>query len=145
MNSSIPRQRRSSSAGSIDGGGAGQGCTIVTEAYAAAGYDPAVFGYTPYGPDENGDYWDWQSRPAIWGTDGTYYAQGGYLYEYTRKAQDGYWAVRATGQGKVNYRYGFTEVRMIAGHGLRCLFCHLAGQPRHTACRDRCVRKLWPG
>ncbi len=98
----------------IDGGGAGQGCTIVTEAYAAAGYDPAVFGYTPYGPDENGDYWDWQSRPAIWGTDGTYYAQGGYLYEYTRKAQDGYWAVRATGQGKVNYRYGFTEVRMIA-------------------------------
>ena len=96
----------------IDGGPSGPGCTDVTADYAAVGNDPEQFGYEPC--KDGSTYWDWQSRPAIWGASGTYYAHGGYLYEYTRKAKDGYWAVRATSQSKMDYLYGFTEVRMIA-------------------------------
>ncbi len=63
----------------------------------------------------NGIDYDVQSRPAIWGTDGTYYAEDGYLYEYTRKSDNGYTAVRVTTQNRMTYRYGFTEVRMVTG------------------------------
>ena len=88
----------------IDGGNATAGPTKV---------DPDQVSYEAI-EKGTGVYWDRQERPAIWGTDGTFYANGGYLYEYTRKSDTGYWAVRATTQNKMNYRYGFTEVRMIA-------------------------------
>ncbi len=74
--------------------------------------DPAVVGEGNY-MESGGRYWDVQSRPATWGTSGTYYTEGGYLYEYSRKTNNGYTAVRVTTQNKMTYRYGFTEARMV--------------------------------
>ena len=95
---------------------AGLGTKAEFEADFCREFDDGVggYGYVPYYYTTGNIYTDWQSRPAQWGTKGTYYTHGGYLYEYTRKAQDGYWAVRATTNGKMDYLYGFTEVRMIA-------------------------------
>ncbi len=76
--------------------------------------DPNVVGEGNYMKENGKDrYWDVQARPAQWGIDGTYYAQNGYLFEYTRKSSNGYWSVRVTTQNKMTYRYGFTEFRMV--------------------------------
>lgn len=54
-----------------------------------------------------------QTRPAKEGEGGTYYLKDGYLHEITRKTSSGYDAVRLYTGGRMSYRYGMTEVRMI--------------------------------
>ena len=55
-----------------------------------------------------------QTRPSAEGKDETYYVSDGVLYEITSKSDSGYDAVRIATDKTMTYRYGMTEVRMVA-------------------------------
>ena len=82
----------------------------LTEIIKAAGGKIVLSGTVDYLYAQEGI----QVRPSAEGTDTTYYVADGVLHEITSKADYGYDAVRVATDKTMSYRYGMTEVRMIA-------------------------------